>query len=92
VLRSPSREDLGSAARVGFDYLAYGMKLAGTRHQVSVTIVDDANHLFADRHTRQIVLERTKAWLDAAFTSVETSQTRPSTPAEDGLNQVAISA
>jgi hypothetical protein len=78
VLRSHNREDLGSAARVGFDYLGYGLKLAGLRHKITVTVVQDANHLFADRRTREAVLGHTERWLNSAFAPVEKIESRSS--------------
>jgi pimeloyl-ACP methyl ester carboxylesterase len=68
VLKAPGPKASGSRPRVGeFDYLNYVVKLAGSRSQVDVRIIEDAHHTFSSDLGRARVRQHVESWLADYF-------------------------
>ncbi len=68
ILKAPSRKVTGRKSKVGeFDYIEYIVGLAGRRNRVTVKVLDDANHSFANRLGRAALRQQTASWLHDFF-------------------------
>jgi alpha-beta hydrolase superfamily lysophospholipase len=68
VVKAPAPKACGAKPRLGeFDYLGYGMSLAGSRSRVDLEVIEGASHSFADPIGRAAVRRLTEAWLHKHF-------------------------
>lgn len=68
ILMVPGRATRGTKPKFGeFDYLKHVVDLAGRRSQVVISLVDGANHTFANREGRAAVLRHVEHWLNTCF-------------------------
>jgi len=68
MLKAPGLKTAGTKSRVGqFDYLQYVTKLAGSRSQVTIQLIEGTDHSFANRVGRTAVREQIGSWLDKYF-------------------------
>jgi pimeloyl-ACP methyl ester carboxylesterase len=64
VLKAPALKSSGLKPRIGeFDYLGYLQSIASPRNRVSIQLIEDTNHSFADKHGRTAVRENIEQWL-----------------------------
>jgi pimeloyl-ACP methyl ester carboxylesterase len=64
----PARKAAGKQTRIGeFDYMAYAVKLAGSRGRVEVQFAQGADHSFANHQGRAEVRRHIVSWMQAHF-------------------------
>jgi pimeloyl-ACP methyl ester carboxylesterase len=64
LYRAPARQAPGAKARLGeFDYIAHVLKLAGRNSQVTLQIIENTDHSFANRSGRTAVCKHMQNWL-----------------------------
>jgi alpha-beta hydrolase superfamily lysophospholipase len=68
MLKAPGLKTTGTQPRAGqFDYLKYVVNLAGNKNQVTVNLIEDTDHSFANRSGRAAVRQQIEKWLDQYF-------------------------
>ncbi|MGC1871375.1 MAG: alpha/beta fold hydrolase [Acidobacteriaceae bacterium] len=68
ILRAPGRKSSSLKPKVGeFDYLEHILGLVGPRNEVVVSLMDGANHSFANRVGRAAVRQHVEQWLNMYF-------------------------
>lgn len=66
--KAPGRKAAGTKPRTGeFDYLQHLLTLAGRRAKVTVQLVEDTDHSFANSAGREAVRQSTELWLGTHF-------------------------
>ena len=78
VLSAPALKATGAAPRVGkFDYLQHILRLAGSRNQVQMKVVEGANHSFSNPTGRAAVRQHVEDWMLTFFPSAIAEQESP---------------
>ena len=78
ILKAPARKAKGAKPRAGeFDYLEYALKIAGSRHEVSVQYTEGTDHSFANRHGRNMERQYTEDWLTSHFPFDQKQASKP---------------
>ena len=68
ILKAPGLKAVGKKPRVGqFDYLKYVTKLAGSKSQVTIELIEGTDHSFANRVGRAAVRQQIGSWLERYF-------------------------
>lgn len=68
ILKAPNGKDAGDKPGTGeFDYLAYIKRISGKPDNITVSIIEGANHTFTNRLGRDELRRRTEEWLSAWF-------------------------
>lgn len=76
VFKAPGRKAAGTKPRIGeFDYLTYVQTLAGRRNKVTVQLIQDTDHSFANRAGRAAVRQSIEDWLSLHFPLASQNET-----------------
>lgn len=68
MLKAPGLKAAGTKPRRGqFDYLKHVMKLAGNKNQVTIKLIEETDHSFANRAGRAAVRQQIRSWLERYF-------------------------
>jgi len=68
LLKAPGLKTAGTKSRVGqFDYLQHVTKLAGSKSQVTIKLIEGTDHSFANRVGRAAVRQQIGSWLERYF-------------------------
>ncbi|WP_263354824.1 alpha/beta hydrolase [Acidicapsa acidisoli] len=68
LFKAPGRKSPGTKPRVGeFDYIKHIQAIAARKSQVTVQVIDNTDHSFANRAGRTAVREQVERWLRDCF-------------------------
>lgn len=68
LFKAPGRKAAGTKPRIGeFDYLNHVVTLAGRRGKVSIQLIEETDHSFANRSGRAAVRQHIENWLSIHF-------------------------
>lgn len=68
LFKAPGRKAAGTKPRIGeFDYLQHVVALAGHRGKVSIQLIEETDHSFANRAGRAAVRQHIENWLSIHF-------------------------